>query len=170
VIGDGIDPVGDGIDLVDDGIDLVGDGIDLVGDGIDLVGDGIDPVGDGIDLVDDGIDLVGDGINLVDDGIDLVGDGIDLVGDGIDLVSDGNVAQCFAALIFPAVRNHPAAVRSCKKNSNNIMAALRAPLSESVAPSSPKSSRSHVTPSERGIVPFAQKYGPHATHGTEPVS
>src|SRR5205085_164215 len=66
--------------------------------------------------------------------------------------------------------NQFAAVGSARRKSSSSVAPLRAPLSESVSPSALKSSRSHVRPSERGVVPSAQRYGPQAIHGAMPFS
>src|SRR6266496_1618614 len=66
-------------------------------------------------------------------------------------------------------RNQPRAVGAVLKKKSSSEPTFRSPDCEGCVPSDSKSARTQVRQSKRGVVPFAQRYGPHAIQGA-PVS
>src|SRR4051812_5234310 len=76
---------------------------------------------------------------------------------------DGEVAST-------GVTNHGLAVVSALKKSRSACATFRSPNADGCVPSCWNSSHAQVSPSNRRLSPSAQRYGPHATHGTFPAA
>src|SRR4051812_10353640 len=66
---------------------------------------------------------------------------------------------------YPPFTNQQRVYGEFRKKSSNFSATLATPACEGLKPSASKSAGSQTNPSERGVVPAVQRYGPHNSSG-----
>src|SRR5262249_9021145 len=85
------------------------------------------------------------------------------------LVVSAEIVQLGGWPVTLFFRNQGVVVGLVLKKASKWLATLKTPLLDGCVKSSRTSSQFQTKPSERGLVPSAQRYGPHATHGATTV-